>query len=278
MQASGPPAPPSAPQLTVCAGQWVGGDGSAESRTDGREPGGRWAHSACWSAGGRRRGLLTPGQMGGNREAMYVVGLPQAPLWSSAERVSVGPCPPAAPQPPGSAVSGPSVGQGPPDAVRHQVVLTRPHLSSLRDIAKNALLRWRVFIYWTLLGLFDALVFFFGAYFMFENTTVTSNGQVRVALGRGDRAAGSGVKLGTAQARHGRRGWRLGVRRRWSGPNCGALPAAGTPFSGRAGPAFIAYGSPSVIYLGVQLSHPDMAYLVWEVIWYLTPCSVCSCP
>ncbi|XP_067569497.1 phospholipid-transporting ATPase IH isoform X6 [Pseudorca crassidens] len=47
-----------------------------------------------------------------------------------------------------------------------------------RDIAKNALLRWRVFIYWTFLGVFDALVFFFGAYFMFENTTVTSNGQV----------------------------------------------------------------------------------------------------
>lgn len=47
-----------------------------------------------------------------------------------------------------------------------------------RDVAKNALLRWRVFIYWTLLGVFDALVFFFGAYFMFENTTVTSNGQV----------------------------------------------------------------------------------------------------
>ncbi|XP_051697675.2 phospholipid-transporting ATPase IH isoform X2 [Oryctolagus cuniculus] len=47
-----------------------------------------------------------------------------------------------------------------------------------RDIAKNALLRWRVFIYWTFLGVFDALVFFFGAYFMFENTTVTSNGQI----------------------------------------------------------------------------------------------------
>uniref|UniRef100_A0A3Q2HUI3 Phospholipid-transporting ATPase n=1 Tax=Equus caballus TaxID=9796 RepID=A0A3Q2HUI3_HORSE len=50
--------------------------------------------------------------------------------------------------------------------------------SLYRDVAKNALLRWRVFIYWTLLGVFDALVFFFGAYFMFENTTVTSNGQV----------------------------------------------------------------------------------------------------
>ncbi|GAB5566488.1 phospholipid-transporting ATPase IG isoform X6 [Prionailurus iriomotensis] len=49
--------------------------------------------------------------------------------------------------------------------------------SLYRDIAKNALLRWRVFIYWTFLGVFDALVFFFGAYFMFENTTVTSNGQ-----------------------------------------------------------------------------------------------------
>nr|XP_058897535.1 phospholipid-transporting ATPase IH isoform X3 [Kogia breviceps] len=47
-----------------------------------------------------------------------------------------------------------------------------------RDIAKNALLRWRVFIYWTFLGVFDALVFFFGAYFMFENTAVTSNGQM----------------------------------------------------------------------------------------------------
>uniref|UniRef100_A0A8C6GM32 Phospholipid-transporting ATPase n=1 Tax=Mus spicilegus TaxID=10103 RepID=A0A8C6GM32_MUSSI len=47
-----------------------------------------------------------------------------------------------------------------------------------RDIAKNALLRWRVFIYWTFLGVFDALVFFFGAYFIFENTTVTINGQI----------------------------------------------------------------------------------------------------
>ncbi|XP_036106000.1 probable phospholipid-transporting ATPase IH isoform X1 [Molossus molossus] len=50
--------------------------------------------------------------------------------------------------------------------------------SLYRDIAKNALLRWRVFIYWTFLGVFDALVFFFGAYFMFENATVTSNGQI----------------------------------------------------------------------------------------------------
>lgn len=60
-------------------------------------------------------------------------------------------------------------------------VTPSPSLSH-RDIAKNALLRWRVFTYWTFLGLFDALVFFFGAYFMFENTVVTSSGQVSTAL------------------------------------------------------------------------------------------------
>nr|XP_025952769.1 probable phospholipid-transporting ATPase IH isoform X4 [Dromaius novaehollandiae]XP_025952770.1 probable phospholipid-transporting ATPase IH isoform X4 [Dromaius novaehollandiae] len=50
--------------------------------------------------------------------------------------------------------------------------------SLYRDVAKNALLRWRAFIYWTFLGVFDAVVFFFGAYFLFENTIVTSNGQL----------------------------------------------------------------------------------------------------
>ncbi|XP_029460544.1 probable phospholipid-transporting ATPase IH isoform X1 [Rhinatrema bivittatum] len=50
--------------------------------------------------------------------------------------------------------------------------------SLYRDIAKNALLRWRLFIYWTFLGLFDAVVFFFGAYFLFDNAAVTSNGQM----------------------------------------------------------------------------------------------------
>uniref|UniRef100_A0A8C4JDY2 Phospholipid-transporting ATPase n=1 Tax=Dromaius novaehollandiae TaxID=8790 RepID=A0A8C4JDY2_DRONO len=50
--------------------------------------------------------------------------------------------------------------------------------SLYRDVAKNALLRWRAFIYWTFLGVFDAVVFFFGAYFLFENTIVTSNGQM----------------------------------------------------------------------------------------------------
>lgn len=33
-------------------------------------------------------------------------------------------------------------------------------------------------MYWTCLGVFDAIVFFFGAYFLFDNTTFTSNGQV----------------------------------------------------------------------------------------------------
>uniref|UniRef100_A0A669CFZ6 Phospholipid-transporting ATPase n=1 Tax=Oreochromis niloticus TaxID=8128 RepID=A0A669CFZ6_ORENI len=50
--------------------------------------------------------------------------------------------------------------------------------SLYRDIAKNSLLRWPVFLYWTCLGVFDAVVFFFGAYFLFDNTTFTSNGQM----------------------------------------------------------------------------------------------------
>ncbi|CAG05786.1 unnamed protein product, partial [Tetraodon nigroviridis] len=52
--------------------------------------------------------------------------------------------------------------------------------SLYRDIAKNSLLRWPVFMYWTCLGVFDAVIFFFGAYFLFDNTTFTSNGQVDV--------------------------------------------------------------------------------------------------
>ncbi|XP_061649295.1 phospholipid-transporting ATPase IH-like isoform X5 [Phyllopteryx taeniolatus] len=50
--------------------------------------------------------------------------------------------------------------------------------SLYRDIAKNSLLCWPVFLYWTCLGVFDAVVFFFGAYFLFDNTTFTSNGQL----------------------------------------------------------------------------------------------------
>uniref|UniRef100_A0A669CH75 Phospholipid-transporting ATPase n=1 Tax=Oreochromis niloticus TaxID=8128 RepID=A0A669CH75_ORENI len=42
----------------------------------------------------------------------------------------------------------------------------------------NSLLRWPTFIYWTILGVYDAIVMFFGAYFLFDNTTFTSNGQM----------------------------------------------------------------------------------------------------
>lgn len=55
-----------------------------------------------------------------------------------------------------------------------------PLRTDIRDIAKNSLLRWPVFMYWTCLGVFDAVIFFFGAYFLFDNTTFTSNGQVSV--------------------------------------------------------------------------------------------------
>lgn len=55
-------------------------------------------------------------------------------------------------------------------------------LVSHRDVAKNALLRLRAFIYWTFLGVFDAVVFFFGAYLLLDNTVVTSNGQVSVGF------------------------------------------------------------------------------------------------
>ncbi|KAM6945440.1 phospholipid-transporting ATPase IH-like [Aplochiton taeniatus] len=50
--------------------------------------------------------------------------------------------------------------------------------SLYKDIAKNSLLRWPIFIYWTCLGVFDAVILFFGAYFLFDNTTFTSNGQM----------------------------------------------------------------------------------------------------
>lgn len=47
-----------------------------------------------------------------------------------------------------------------------------------RDIGKNSLLRWPTFVYWTFLGVYEAIVMFFGAYFLFDNTTFTSNGQL----------------------------------------------------------------------------------------------------
>ncbi|XP_051881908.1 LOW QUALITY PROTEIN: phospholipid-transporting ATPase IH [Pristis pectinata] len=47
-----------------------------------------------------------------------------------------------------------------------------------RDIAKNSLLCWKLFLYWTFLGVFDAVAFFFGAYFLFDHSTMTSNGRL----------------------------------------------------------------------------------------------------
>uniref|UniRef100_A0A8C2WCM0 ATPase phospholipid transporting 11A n=1 Tax=Cyclopterus lumpus TaxID=8103 RepID=A0A8C2WCM0_CYCLU len=59
----------------------------------------------------------------------------------------------------------------------HMDILRRDP-SLYRDIAKNSLLRWPIFIYWTVLGVYDAIVMFFGVYFLFDNTTFTSNGQM----------------------------------------------------------------------------------------------------
>ncbi|RXM95144.1 Phospholipid-transporting ATPase 11C [Acipenser ruthenus] len=50
--------------------------------------------------------------------------------------------------------------------------------SLYRGIAKNAMLRWGPFLYWTLLGLFEGLVFFFGVYQLFWNPALADNGQV----------------------------------------------------------------------------------------------------
>ncbi|XP_056287053.1 phospholipid-transporting ATPase IH isoform X5 [Pseudoliparis swirei] len=59
--------------------------------------------------------------------------------------------------------------------------ILRKDPSLYRDIAKNSLLRWPIFIYWTVLGVYDAIVMFFGVYFLFDNTTFTSNGQLMTA-------------------------------------------------------------------------------------------------
>uniref|UniRef100_A0A3Q2ZXE9 Phospholipid-transporting ATPase n=1 Tax=Kryptolebias marmoratus TaxID=37003 RepID=A0A3Q2ZXE9_KRYMA len=46
------------------------------------------------------------------------------------------------------------------------------------EVAKNAMLRWELFLYWTLLGVFHGLVFFFGVRFLFGNPALQDNGQV----------------------------------------------------------------------------------------------------
>ncbi|XP_069468899.1 phospholipid-transporting ATPase IG isoform X2 [Ambystoma mexicanum] len=45
-------------------------------------------------------------------------------------------------------------------------------------ISDNAMLQWKPFLYWTCLGAFEGLVFFFGVYFLFQNPSLEDNGQV----------------------------------------------------------------------------------------------------
>uniref|UniRef100_A0A672PDE0 Phospholipid-transporting ATPase n=1 Tax=Sinocyclocheilus grahami TaxID=75366 RepID=A0A672PDE0_SINGR len=47
-----------------------------------------------------------------------------------------------------------------------------------REIANNAMLRWHPFLYWTVLGIFQGLMFFFGVRFLFSNPALQDNGQV----------------------------------------------------------------------------------------------------
>ncbi|XP_050983907.1 phospholipid-transporting ATPase IG isoform X2 [Labeo rohita] len=52
------------------------------------------------------------------------------------------------------------------------------HAALYREIANNAMLRWRPFLYWTVLGIFQGLLFFFGVRFLFSNPALQDNGQV----------------------------------------------------------------------------------------------------
>ncbi|XP_038604502.1 phospholipid-transporting ATPase IG isoform X2 [Tachyglossus aculeatus] len=45
-------------------------------------------------------------------------------------------------------------------------------------ISDNAMLQWSPFLYWTFLGAFDGIVFFFGTFFVFQTTTLEDNGMV----------------------------------------------------------------------------------------------------
>ncbi|XP_061455087.1 phospholipid-transporting ATPase IG isoform X2 [Rhineura floridana] len=46
------------------------------------------------------------------------------------------------------------------------------------NISDNAMLQLKPFLYWTLLGLFDGCVFFFGVYFLFQNASIEDNGKM----------------------------------------------------------------------------------------------------
>ncbi|RMC22036.1 hypothetical protein DUI87_02907 [Hirundo rustica rustica] len=45
-------------------------------------------------------------------------------------------------------------------------------------VSDNAMLQWRPFLYWTFLGTFEGLVFFFGVYFLFQSSSLEDNGKV----------------------------------------------------------------------------------------------------
>uniref|UniRef100_A0A8B9QK31 Phospholipid-transporting ATPase n=1 Tax=Apteryx owenii TaxID=8824 RepID=A0A8B9QK31_APTOW len=45
-------------------------------------------------------------------------------------------------------------------------------------VSDNAMLQWKPFLYWTFLGAFEGLVFFFGVYFLFQNSSLEDNGKV----------------------------------------------------------------------------------------------------
>uniref|UniRef100_A0A8D2QVL4 ATPase phospholipid transporting 11C n=1 Tax=Zosterops lateralis melanops TaxID=1220523 RepID=A0A8D2QVL4_ZOSLA len=47
-----------------------------------------------------------------------------------------------------------------------------------RKVSDNAMLQWRPFLYWTFLGAFEGLVFFFGVYFLFQSSSLEDNGKV----------------------------------------------------------------------------------------------------
>ncbi|XP_053129386.1 phospholipid-transporting ATPase IG isoform X3 [Hemicordylus capensis] len=46
------------------------------------------------------------------------------------------------------------------------------------NVSDNAMLQWKPFLYWTFLGLFDGFVFFFGAYFLFQDNSIDTSGKM----------------------------------------------------------------------------------------------------
>ncbi|XP_063772402.1 phospholipid-transporting ATPase IF isoform X2 [Pseudophryne corroboree] len=61
--------------------------------------------------------------------------------------------------------------------VHPHMLHTKPSL--YRDISKNALLGFKPFLYWTLLGFSHAFIFFFGSYYLMgEDTSLLGNGQM----------------------------------------------------------------------------------------------------